>query len=380
MTESALRRRAREARTWLFDSCFPLWAEHGLTAAGYFPESLTLDHDTLTRETTRVRVQARQTYVFTEAWRLGWKRDTAARLAQSGVQVLTGRALGPAGLPGRTVATDGTGLVDATPDLYDIAFVLFALAEAARGPGPAEDALAAAGRILAALDQQARDTAHGGYAEALPAPLVRLQNPHMHLLEACLALYRADPVSAHLARASEIMHLFDTRFTAGEGGLLGETFKADWSAPDGEAASIVEPGHQFEWVWLLHTWSRLVQKDLPEAAGRLYSFAASTLDDAGRVCHAVTRSGAPHDPSRRTWSQTEALKAHLAMYEQRGEDRFAMAACRSFDVLMDEFLTEDGGWRDHFDASGNLLSADMPASTGYHVVLAFAELIRIMDA
>ncbi len=380
MTESALRRRAREARTWLFDSCFPLWAEQGLTTAGYFPESLTLDHDTLPRETTRVRVQARQTYVFTEAWRLGWKRDTAARLAQSGVQVLTGRALGPTGLPGRTVSTDGTGLVDSTPDLYDIAFVLFALAEAARGPGPAGNALAAAGGILAALDQHARDPVHGGYAEALPAPAIRLQNPHMHLLEACLALHRADPASAHLARAGEIIGLFETRFTAGEGGLLGETFKADWSLPDNADAGIVEPGHQFEWVWLLHTWARLVQKDLPDAANRLYAFAASTLDDAGQACQAVTRSGAPHDPSRRTWPQTEALKAHLAMYEQSGEDRYAMAACRSFDVLMDEFLTEDGGWRDHFDAAGNLLSTDMPASTGYHVVLAFAELIRIMDA
>ena len=30
-----------------------------------------MDHDELARETTRVRVQARQTYVFAEAWRLG---------------------------------------------------------------------------------------------------------------------------------------------------------------------------------------------------------------------------------------------------------------------------------------------------------------------
>jgi mannose-6-phosphate isomerase len=68
------------------------------------------------------------------------------------------------------------------------------------------------------------------------------------------------------------------------------------------------------------------------------------------------------------------------MYEQRGDDRFAAAACRSFDVLMDEFLTEDGGWIDHFAADGSILAKDMPASTGYHVVLAFAELIRVMDA
>ncbi len=380
MSESSLRRRAKEARSWLFDSCYPLWAEHGLTQAGLFPEVLSLDHGELTRDVTRVRVQARQTYVFAEAWRMGWKRDTAARLVHAGVSVLTGPALAPAGLPGRTLAANGSGLVDVSADLYDTAFVLFALAEAARGPGQADEILGATNRILGALDRLARDTARGGYAEVLPAPSVRLQNPHMHLLEACLALHRAEPGADHLARAAEIIDLFETRFTAGEGGLLGEKFEADWSMRSGEAADSVEPGHQFEWVWLLHTWSRLANKPLPDAATRLYGFGLSTLDEAGRACQEVTRHGIPHDASRRTWPQTEALKAHLAMFEQRGDDRFAAAACRSFDVLMDEFLTEDGGWIDHFAADGSVLAKDMPTSTGYHVVLAFAELIRVMEA
>ncbi|MBU3921095.1 MAG: AGE family epimerase/isomerase [Alphaproteobacteria bacterium] len=380
MTTSALRRRAKEARRWLFDSCFPLWAEYGLTPAGLFPEVLSLTHDEVGRELTRVRVQARQTYVFAEAWRLGWKRDAAARLVQAGVSVVSGPALAPSGLPGRTLNAERGTLADASADLYDTAFVLFALAEAARGPLDPAAPLSAARQVLGALDQLMRDSEHGGYAEVLPAPTTRLQNPHMHLLEACLALHRSEPDAGHLTRAAEIVGLFDTKFTAGSGGLLGEKFAADWSAPGGDAARIVEPGHQFEWVWLLHTWSRLAQKPLPEAALRLYTFGVSTLDAAGRACQEVTRDGAPHDPSRRTWPQTEALKAHLALFEQRGEARFAAAACRSFDVLMDEFLTEDGGWIDHFAEDGSVLAKDMPASTGYHVVLALAELIRIMDA
>ena len=380
MTESALRRRAKEARLWLTESCFPLWAEHGVSRAGLFPEVLSLDHDTLDRETTRVRVQARQTYVFSEAWRLGWKRDLSARLAGNGVATLTGPALTASGLPGKALAADGSGLVDASADLYDTAFVLFALAEAARGPGPAGEALEAARRILGALDTTVRDTVHGGYAEALPPPPARLQNPHMHLLEACVSLHRADRDGGHLQRAGALIDLFETKLTAGEGGLLGEVFKPDWSTPDGDAARIVEPGHQFEWVWLLHTWSRLAQKPLPEAATRLYNFAVSTLDASGRACQEVTRDGAPHDTSSRTWPQTEALKAHLAMYEHTGAERYMTAACRAVDVLMDTFLTEDGGWIDHFAADGAVLAKDMPASTGYHVVLAFAELIRVMDA
>lgn len=380
MSVAALQRRAREARGWLFDSCFPLWADHGVSAAALFPEALTHELDEKPTETTRVRVQARQTYVFTEAWRLGWKRDASTKLVAAGVATLAGPALGPQGLSGRSLFADGSGLSDPTPDLYDTAFTLFALAEAARGPGPADAALAATEGILAALDQHARDGARGGYAEALPAPEFRLQNPHMHLLEACLSLHAAQPGGSHLDRASEIISLFETRLTAGEGGLVGERFAPDWSMLGGDDARIVEPGHQFEWVWLLHAWARAAGEPVPEAAQRLYTYALSTLDIEGRTVMQAARGGAPIDASRRTWSQTEALKAHLAMLEHRRDERFASAACRSFDLLMDEFLTEDGGWVDHFASDGSVLTPHVPASTGYHVVLAFAELIRVMSA
>lgn len=380
MSTAALQRRAREARIWLFESCFPLWADHGVNQAGLFPEALTMSLDDLPGETTRPRVQARQTYVFAEAWRLGWKRDLAAKLVTAGVSTLTGPALGPYGLSGRTLALDGSGLKDNTADLYDTAFTLFALAEAARGPGPADHALASAAAILNALDTHARDSLHGGYAECLPPPPVRLQNPHMHLLEACLSLHEADPAGNHLARADELHTLFETRFTAGPNGLLGEEFRQDWSEPEGDAARIVEPGHQFEWVWLLHAYARLSGKPVSETAERLYTFALSTLDVDGRVIMQTSRGGAPVDASRRTWGQTEALKAHLAMYEARPDERLAATACQCFDIIMDEFLTEDGAWIEHYAADGSIITANVPASTGYHVVLAFAELIRVMNA
>jgi mannose/cellobiose epimerase-like protein (N-acyl-D-glucosamine 2-epimerase family) len=376
MSEAALKRRAREARSWLFDSCFPLWAEHGLTPAGLFPEKLSLEHDDLPQPDTRVRVQARQTYVFAEAGRLGWRPDMAARLSSAGTAILAGPAIGPGGLAGRRLAADGSGLIDPTPDLYDTAFVLYGLAQALTGGG-ADTAKPAIDRILSALDEQARDRLHGGYAESLPAPDRRLQNPHMHLLEACLALHAAQPDAGHLDRAQEITELFETRFTAGPGGLLGEVFARDWGPPDPADENLVEPGHQFEWVWLLHQAARASRRPVSEAAARLYDFACRTCDEAGRVPMTVTRAGQPADASRRTWGQTEALKAHLAMLETGGASRAAASACQIFDVMMEEFLTEDGGWIDHFAADGEVLARDMPASTGYHVVLAFSELIHV---
>lgn len=380
MSVSALQRRAREARSWLFDSCFPLWADHGVNEAGLFPEALTMSLDEVPADTTRVRVQARQTYIFSEAWRMGWKRDTAARLVNAGVATLAGPALNAQGLAGRTLSSTTGQLTDATFDLYDTAFALFALAEAARGPGPAEPALAAAHGILASLERDARDRVNGGYAETLPPLAQRQQNPHMHLLEACLSLHTLQPGGGHMERAEALLALFETKFTAGERGLLGEFFAPDWGPLPGDPSRVVEPGHQFEWVWLLHAYARARGEPVSASAERLYAYALTTLDVDGRAIQSAARGGAPVDASRRTWPQTEALKAHLAMLEARRDERYAAAACRSFDILMDEYLTEDGGWIDHFSADGAILSSSMPASTGYHVVLAFAELIRVMGA
>lgn len=380
MSVSALQRRAREARSWLFDSCFPLWADHGVNEAGLFPEALTMSLDEVPAGTTRVRVQARQTYIFSEAWRMGWKRDTAARLVNAGVATLAGPALNAQGLAGRTLSSTTGQLTDATFDLYDTAFALFALAEAARGPGPAEPALAAAHDLLASLEREARDRVNGGYAETLPPLAQRQQNPHMHLLEACLSLHTLQPGGGHMDRAEALLALFETKFTAGERGLLGEFFAPDWGPLPGEPSRVVEPGHQFEWVWLLHAYARARGEPVSASAERLYTYALTTLDVEGRAIQSAARGGAPVDASRRTWPQTEALKAHLAMLEARRDERYAAAACRSFDILMDEYLTEDGGWIDHFSADGAILSSSMPASTGYHVVLAFAELIRVMGA
>ncbi|KCZ84846.1 N-acylglucosamine 2-epimerase [Hyphomonas adhaerens MHS-3] len=379
MSKSALKRRAREARHWLMDACFPLWSERGVGDHGLFRETLTLDHQSADQDITRVRVQARQTYVFAEALRLGWKPDTGTDLLAMGLSTLTGPALRPDGLAGRVLGSDGSGFTDDTADLYDTAFVLFALAETASVLEGAEEALAGARRILTAADAKLR-APDGGYFETLPADQKRHQNPHMHLLEACLALHRADPDGDHLSRAGEIVSLFDRFFTAGPGDLLGEHFAPGWTQPAGRDADIVEPGHQFEWVWLLHAYARATEMPVHARAEKLYAFACSTLDDEGRALQEVTREGAVADGSRRTWPQTEALKAHLAMFESTGDEAFAAAACRSFDVLMDEYLTPEGGWIDQYDSTGKPMAHNMPASTGYHVVLAMAELMRIMDA
>ncbi len=45
-----------------------------------------------------------------------------------------------------------------------------------------------------------------------------------------------------------------SHFIDAETGGLREFFKADWTPYDGEKGRIMEPGHQFEWAWLLARW------------------------------------------------------------------------------------------------------------------------------
>ena len=60
--------------------------------------------------------------------------------------------------------------------------------------------------------------------------LPRRQNPHMHLLEALLALHVATGEKNWLRRAGALVDLFKRRFVDPQTGALIEFFGEDWSA------------------------------------------------------------------------------------------------------------------------------------------------------
>lgn len=381
MSAKALEQRGRKAREWLMEACFPLWAERGVAADGFL-EALDLHHRPIATALSRVRVQARQTYVFSEALRLGWMPRRAGSLVEMGVNVLANACRRDDGLFGRSLDLGRGALEDDTADLYDTAFGLYALAGATKHASTQVGGALMIGQVpdlieqvSGALETVLKDPS-GGYIESLPRPEYRLQNPHMHLFEASLELYGTSRDAHHLSRATALRELFLTRFFDRASGTLSEHFMpADWTLPIGDAGAIIEPGHQFEWVWLLDRFAVLTRGRLPDEARKLYELACQTLDESGRAIQSCLRDGTPVDASRRTWPQTEALKAHLAMWK-RGDEAASARAVASFDVLMDEYLTPEGGWIDHYNKDGTARSQTMPASTGYHVVLAFVELIN----
>jgi mannose-6-phosphate isomerase len=374
VTAEDLADRARHARSWMMEAMFPLWAEEGVMENGLFADRLDLNHRYMSAEESRVRVQARQTYVFAIAMELGWDQDKARKLVERGVHTLSRRARSPLGAAGHLLSLRDVRLQGSYSVLYDTAFVLFALAQAHRVAGTSLDP---AYEILTVLDKYFWDFENGGYLETIPRLSYRDQNPHMHLLEACHALFQADRRTIHLMRAKEIIALFEKHMFDEKSGALCEWFTLDWQPLSEEAFDVIEPGHQFEWVWLLRQHALLCGEDETHSLYPLYKTGCASLCPKGHVFNRVRRNGRPIDKSRRTWQQTDALKAHLALFELTGEPLYADRAVMSFDVLMDSFLTPQGGWIDHFDAEGGPVVDSMTAATGYHVVLAFRELMRV---
>lgn len=354
-------------RDWLFRQALPLWATAGIDSDGRFYEKLDFEGQPVTGLPRRTRVQARQVYVFAEAASLGWVEGEA--LARRGLEILIRDNQRDDGLWVRTV-DDAGAVLDPTPDLYDLAFVLFGLAAAHRVLED-ERALPLALKTLAATEAWMADRIHGGWQESLPPSLPRCQNPHMHLLEALLFWQAIAPSPAWEDAARRVLDLFATRFFDARFNVLGEYFTANWSIASGKLGQVVEPGHHLEWVWLLNQANHLGLPAHTEKADALFNTAlARGFNSQGQAVREIGREGGLLNSGRRLWCQTEAFRA-LTL---RGELQ------RASTLLDGVFAThlntaKSGLWIDTYNEDGQSRDTAVPASTFYHLMTAFSTIL-----
>lgn len=346
---------------WLFEDALPLWADRGVSADGRFFEQLDFDGRPVVGLRRRTRVQARQVYVFCEAAALGWSAGRA--VAQTGLDRMIALCQRDDGL--WVSATDDDGaVIDETPDLYDLAFVLFALSAAHRVLGdPRARPLAL--ETLEAI-QSLMSAPYGGWHDALPPRLPRRQNPHMHMLEAMLAWQAIAPDPAFEAAARVSLDLCRDHFDVD--GAIREYFTQDW-AVDPQTGHIIEPGHLEEWAWLLRQ-AQAAGLDAGEAAEGLHRRAVSQGQTPLGMIREIDPSGAAIDGGRRLWAQTEAIRTALTF----GDDNVG-------DLVDGLFATHlatavSGLWNDTYDAEGRSHDGAVPASSLYHLMTAFSELLR----
>jgi mannose/cellobiose epimerase-like protein (N-acyl-D-glucosamine 2-epimerase family) len=349
----------------MFNSMLPLWTSAGFdTTTGQFVEALDADGLRMVLP-RRALVQARQMVVCCTGGRLGWRGPWTDRAAAAGDALL---ARGRSDTGDWIYSFDAAGApADIRSDLYTQAFVLLGFAEAAHGLGRG-DFLAAAIATRERLELAWRDPERG-FREGDIAPHAGRQNPHMHLLEAFLALHTATQAAEDLAAAEAIAELFMQRLLTG-GDRIPEAFDAAWRPNRAAGAA---PGHQFEWAWLLDRLRLAGGNDRSATAHALVAFGERYgVDQAGFAVDVIGLDGQPRSATARLWPQAERLKVARAGLgpdprQAAAEARRALGAFLSVPVA--------GTWHDLRRADGCFEPGPAPASSGYHIVGAVEALL-----
>jgi mannose-6-phosphate isomerase len=357
---------------WLVGAAYPLWSRQGIDPRnGGFVEALGQD-GTPRCVPRRARVQPRQLTAFARAPTLGWRGDVTG-IVRTGVDYLVAHYRREDGLYRTLAGVDGNAL-DERALLYDQAFVLLGFAAAAVALDARAEFERRALEIRNEIERQWR-AASGGFRSGETAADRRESNPHMHLLEACLAWSEIGSDAGWAAWTDEIADLAVARFISPASGALGEAFTASWSAVPGLPGRIVEPGHQFEWASLLLQCQR---RNWP--ARRTYALRLIEIGEGAGVRGAVAINSllddlSVHDPNARLWPQTERLKGTLLAAAVTGELKYLKSAAQAADSLFLYLETTVAGlWFDLRLPNGTLIDSPAPASSFYHIVGAIAAL------
>ncbi|MFP4890832.1 AGE family epimerase/isomerase [Paraburkholderia sp. EG304] len=340
----------------------PMWRGPGFNHALQLPyEALdATGGEPLPAQRYRAMACARQLFTFAQAGDMEHARVLFDSLT---------RTFRDADHGGWFYSVDALGVpLDTTKDLYTHAFVVFACAEYARRSANL-DALKLVHSTTALI--QSNFAADGDlFNAALNADFSKvtatpLQNPLMHLTEAWLAACQATRDNVFGAAVRRLAGAVARHFVHAPSGCIAEL-------PIGASDNRLEPGHQFEWYWLVRQGGALFDgTGLIEALARAFAFAQQHGVDAnnGGVCASLDEAGNVNDATQRIWAQTEYLRA-LACHD----DPAVRAALPQQIARFQRCFLHDHGWFECKTSSGEVARDDMPSTTPYHLATAYAAL------
>jgi mannobiose 2-epimerase len=326
----------------------PFWRQHGFTPDTHLPLGrLDGQHVSDVAAPVGAILTARLLWTFATVARL-FDAPADARLARRAWQALAGPLTDPehGGLFWSITASGQPG--ETHKHAYVQAFGLYGLAahyRLTRDPLVLDQARS----LFVLLEDRFRAPASGGYQEAFdrawqPRADVRLSevdadsprsmNTHLHVLEACTALYQVDPTPTLHTSLAHLLDLFFGHILDSESGHLWPFFGEDWTPRHPH----ISFGHDIEAGWLLLEAATALQEvpRIEQARMVLLRLAHTTLDeglgDDGGVCWQQDAQG-NRDTDRHWWVQAEAAVGLLAAWQESGDPAFLDATERVWDFI-----------------------------------------------
>lgn len=343
----------------------PLWQGPGWNAEMALPfEALDAQHRPLPPQRYRAMACARQLFLFSSL--MGHPQVPDADVRAAALFRSLQRHFHDAEHGGWFYSIDPQGApLDRRKDLYTHAFIVFACAHYwAKVREPLVESV-----LNAALNVVAQRFADGdGLYESVLAEdwtsldAGPLQNPLMHLAEAFLATLDVREDADTLAALDSLAEAMQRRFVDIEHGVMLEK-------PLDAVDNWSEPGHQFEWFYLLESSEHLRGTPLHGSLTTAFAHAqAQGVDHAtGAVAAMLDVDGSMKDGTQRIWAQAEYLRALTLR-----PDSEALLA-RQLNALQQRFL-HPTGWNECLDSQGTISRSDMPSTTPYHLATCYIGL------
>ncbi|MDY7563152.1 AGE family epimerase/isomerase [Pseudomonas sp. 10B1] len=343
----------------------PLWLGPGWNPQLALPyEAVDANHQPLAPQRYRAMACARQLYLFSSL--IDQPSVPEAKLRAAALFRSLQQHFHDAEHGGWFYSIDPQGKpLDQRKDLYTHAFIIFACAHYwAKVREPLVESV-----LNAALTVVAERFADGtGLYEASlgqdwsSLDSGPLQNPLMHLAEAFLATVSVREDAATQAALTQLVNAMQIRFVDPLHGVMLEK-------PLGAVDNWFEPGHQFEWFFLLESSPLLQDSLLHRSLTRAFDYTEQRGIDpmTGAVKAMLDVEGTVRDGTQRIWAQAEYLRA-LALRPDSGA-----AVARQLNALQQRFLHATG-WNECLDAQGNVSRSDMPSTTPYHLATCYSGL------
>ncbi|MBD5769799.1 AGE family epimerase/isomerase [Marinomonas colpomeniae] len=361
------------SKDFLFEQLLPNWSQYGIDAEkGFSYESM--NHNWTKNAVGRIRLltQCRQLYTFSHAYQFESKAEWLAKLTPLFDFITTQYFHDDRWF---FSLNDDLSVKDKQSDAYALAFVLlsFSYYYQVTKDKRALDYMKSTHHFL--LDNM--QAKMGGFYEAYPIDTqqVRRQNPHMHLLEGYIAAFNTTRDEDYKTVINSLLSLAVEHFYDKKTKTLREFFSENWKYHS-TTGHQVEPGHHFEWVWLLYQANKISPDQTHiDLAQSLWSTATRHgIESDGGIYNQIDgNSYQAIDKEKRIWPITEYLKAITVLPMGLEEKQHRIESALSF--MTKHYFLENGRWNEYLDANNEAKSFPLPGTSSYHIFLGLTEVL-----